>query len=81
MILLSGLAFSVRVLEAEIAVQLLITLLDMFIVPAIPTVGEVRVIFAPVFDAEMDILAFELEAVSTMLHVLLFKFKSPPNLL
>ena len=81
MILLNGLAFSVRVLEAEMAVQLLMTLLLIFIVPAILMLGEVRVMFAPVLFAVRDILAFELEAVSPILHVLPFRFKSPPNLL
>ena len=81
MMLLNGLAFSVRVLEAEMAVQLLMTLLDKFIVPAILMLGDVRVIVAPVLFAVSDILAFELEAVIAMLHVLLFRFRSPPNLL
>jgi hypothetical protein len=81
MILLNGSAFSVRVEAEEMEVQLLMALLLIFIVPAIPIVGEVKVIFAPVLDAEMDILAFELEAVSPILEVLLLRFRSPPNLL
>ena len=81
MILLNGLAFSVRVLDAEMDVQLDIALLLIFIVPAIPIVGEVKVIFAPVLDAEMDILAFELDEISAIFDVLLLRFRSPPNLL
>ena len=81
MMLLNGSAFSVRVEAEEMEVQLDMALLLIFIVPAIPIVGEVKVIFAPVFDAEIDILAFELEAVTLRLHVRLFRFKSPPNLL
>ena len=81
MMLLNGSAFSVRVLEEERETQLLMALLLIFIVPPILMLGEVRVIFAPVFEADRDILAFELEAVIPTLHVLLLRFKSPPNLL